>query len=198
MDLAAEKAALRKEMQQRLVAADPETLAEDGASIRRRLLANDVYCQAKTVFCYVSFRREVDTLPLLRQILLDGKSLAVPFILSPGQMEARRIVSVDALVPGSFGILEPSADTAVLSPAELDLILVPGLAFDVARYRLGRGAGYYDRYLRECPGCTVALAYALQMVEDLPREAHDFQLDQVLTEAACYVGPSEKSGSKKD
>ena len=189
MDLSAEKAALRKEMQQRLAAADLETLAEAGFSIRRRLLASDVYCQAKTVFCYVSFRREVDTLPLLRQILLDGKTLAVPLILGPGRMEARRILSVDALIPGSFGILEPGKDTTVLSPAELDLILVPGLAFDAARYRLGRGAGYYDRYLRECPGATVALAYALQMVENLPREAHDFQLDQVLTEAACYRGP---------
>jgi 5-formyltetrahydrofolate cyclo-ligase len=94
---------------------------------------------------------------------------------------------MDGLLPGPYGI--PAPDGPTIPPETIDLIVVPGLAFDRSCHRLGQGGGYYDRYLPYCRAVTVGLAFELQMTDDLPWEAHDIQLDFVATDAALYARP---------
>jgi 5-formyltetrahydrofolate cyclo-ligase len=95
-------------------------------------------------------------------------------------MTARKISSLSQLRPGAFGILEPRLDAAVFPASEIDLILVPGLAFDPQGHRLGRGKGYYDRFLPETRGKTMGICSYL--VPRVPVEAHDCKMDAVVTE----------------
>ena len=82
---------------------------------------------------------------------------------------------------GAFGIWEPADDTAV-DPSLLEWIVVPGVAFDRRMNRLGRGKGYYDRLLRQTPARKIGICYGLQLVDEIPAEPHDIQMDLIITE----------------
>ena len=97
-------------------------------------------------------------------------------------MEARLIAPDTRLYRHRFGMLEPGEACPLLAPEEIDLVLVPGLAFDRAGYRLGQGGGYYDRYLPQCSGKSLALCREAVLFEALPREEHDRPVGLVLTE----------------
>lgn len=175
-----DKAALRAKMCAVRAGADP-SLSE---RIAARVTALGAYRSARTVLCYHSAGGEVDTLKLIERMRSDGKIVCLPAIIGPGVMEARRM---DRLTPGPYGI--PCPEGPLVPPEEIDLILVPGLAFDKSCHRLGRGGGYYDRYLPGCRGKTVGLAFDCQVVERLPLEAHDAPLDMLVTESALYIRP---------
>jgi 5-formyltetrahydrofolate cyclo-ligase len=99
----------------------------------------------------------------------------------------------ETLVPGAFRIPEPPADLPLVSPDEVDLWLIPGLAFDRRGNRLGRGAGHYDRVLAGTRGRKVGIAWDFQVVEDIPAEAHDVPMDALVTDAGWFrVGPVDK------
>lgn len=154
------------------------------ALVCAQALALPQYAAARVVLAYHSVGSEVDTISLIRRMRADGKIVCLPRVLGGGVMEARRM---DGLIPGPLGI--PGPEGPVLPPDAIDLILVPGLAFDLSCYRLGQGGGYYDRYLPGCRGFSVGLAYDCQVVDALPREAHDAQLDLVVTETTLYARP---------
>ena len=99
----------------------------------------------------------------------------------------------DELTPGPFGIAEPRPSCPTVAPAALDVILVPGVAFDRAGGRLGYGGGFYDRFLAACTGPRLGLAFALQLVACVPREAHDLPLAVLVTEAEVIrVAPPDR------
>lgn len=175
-----DKATLRARMRALRACADP-SLSD---RIAARVTALEVYQSARTVLCYHSVGGEVDTLKLIERMRLDGKTICLPAITGKGIMEARRM---DRIVPGPYGI--PSPEGPVVEPEAIDLILVPGLAFDAACHRLGQGGGYYDRYLPGCRGVKIGLAFDFQVVECLPLEAHDVQADMLATESALYMKP---------
>jgi 5-formyltetrahydrofolate cyclo-ligase len=150
----------------------------------QRILALEAYKNASTVLCYHSVGGEVDTLELIERMRSDGKAVCLPAILGKGVMEARRM---DCLVPGPYGI--PCPEGPLVPPEAIDLIVVPGLAFDRFCHRLGQGGGYYDRYLPQCRGTAAGLAFECQVVDELPCEDHDVQLDFVATEKALYIRP---------
>lgn len=175
-----DKATLRARMRACRASADP-SLSE---RIAARVIALKAYESARTVLCYHSTGGEVDTLKLIERMRSDGKAVCLPAIIEKGVMEARRM---DCLVPGPYGI--PCPEGPVVPPEEIDLILVPGLAFDKDCQRLGRGGGYYDRYMPKCRGEKIGLAFDCQVVERLPLAAHDAQLDMLATESALYVKP---------
>ena len=113
-----------------------------------------------------------------------GKRIALPRVCG-GELIFHWVVCREDLQPGKFGILEPAADAAE-ARKEFHLILVPGLAFDLRGGRLGRGKGYYDRFLAGSRGLRMGICFEDQIVDNVPSEAHDLRMDFVVTPSAIY------------
>jgi 5-formyltetrahydrofolate cyclo-ligase len=145
--------------------------------------------EAATVMTYVTLKSEVDTLPLIRECLRRGKRVAAPRVIGPHDMEAVAVADPDLdLEPGSWGIREPRAGLEPLDPLVMDIVVVPGCAFDLRGARLGYGGGFWDRYLlRLRPDATVVGAcFAEQIFERVPAEPHDVGMDALATEDAIH------------
>lgn len=152
-------------------------------AICERVMTWSVFQAATCVAIYVSVRKEVDTHRLIDLALEMGKQVCVPLTQRKGVMVFQEISSFDALQPARFGLLEPAYDAAqIVIPEDLDLVIVPGIAFDKSGNRLGFGGGYYDRYLAHCEAIRVGLAYGFQVVDDIPIEEHDVCVDWLVTE----------------
>lgn len=182
MNLIQAKQTLRQKIRAEMKKTPDEYFHSAGQEICRRLLASDHYRQARTIFCFVSHSKEPDMYPLLEQTLADGKALCVPLCKAAGQMDARQIHSLDQLAPGAYGIPEPPADSRIILPSEIDLALIPCLAATKDGKRLGKGGGYYDRFLLAYAGEAVLICAARFLRENIPMEAHDARLDKVVTE----------------
>jgi para-aminobenzoate synthetase component 1 len=191
-----EKAALRREIQAQRESLGSETRASVGRELARCLFALPEYRAARSVLLTMSFGAEWDTRPVAERVLADGKLLVIPRVIrDPRRLELRVVGDLAAdLVPGVWGIEEPDpARCPVAAFADLDLALVPALACDRAGYRLGYGAGYFDRLLaarRSKPYCVTAVPDAL-LVAGLPHEPHDVAVDCVLTERRIHIPSSQ-------
>lgn len=178
-----EKAEARRRLRVLRAGLDGQARAAASEAIRRRVLALPEVESAAAVFCYVSFRDEVETHGLIRALLAGGKTVCVPRLLGGGRMLAQPIASLSDLTPGKLGILAPREDTpAVDHPC--GLAIVPGLAFTERGDRMGYGMGHYDRYLAEHPGVsTIGLCFDALLVEAFPTEPHDRRVDILVTES---------------
>lgn len=152
------------------------------------------YAAAGTVMFYVDVRAEVRTRQYLPTALQHGKRIVVPYCVD-GELELFRLESMEELSQGMYKILEPRAELRTLPQkhvdvAELDLIMVPGVAFDRTGARMGHGFGYYDKLLEHTRRDTplVALAFECQLFEEIPTQAHDVFMDKIITEQAVYTG----------
>ncbi|MGI6168616.1 MAG: 5-formyltetrahydrofolate cyclo-ligase [Christensenellales bacterium] len=140
-----------------------------------------VYRAARCLFVYVSCGNEVGTHALIRRAREDGKKVGVPLCLDKGEMVCCGIASLSALCPGRRGILEPVDRTGEIQPEEIDLAVVPGVAFDETGSRLGQGGGYYDRFLPTIRhACRIGLCYEWQVLKKLPTEKHDEKMDYIV------------------
>lgn len=182
MNLIQAKQTLRQKIRAEMKNTPDEYFHSAGQEICRRLLASDRYQRARTIFCFVSHGKEPDMYPLLQQALADGKALCVPLCKAAGQMDARQIHSLDQLAPGAYGIPEPPADSRIILPSEIDLALIPCLAATKDGKRLGKGGGYYDRFLTVYDSEAVLICPARFLQEDIPVEEHDICLGSVVTE----------------
>lgn len=182
MSLRADKRALRKRILALRDGLDPDTRAQRSAAVRDRLMALDVYRAAGTVHLFVPFGSELDTRPLLTELWAREARAVLPRVAPDRQLEHLIVRSWDELEPGAYGIPEPVAACPAVDPGQVDLICVPGVAFDAQGGRLGYGGGFYDNFLGACPAPRVALAFDLQIVEAVPREAHDLKVDTIVTE----------------
>ena len=161
----------------------PPTYCEEAdRSIAGHILRWPVYQAARTVFCYAGTQREIDTFPLLKAILADGKRLTLPLCTGPGVMEARAITGVGDLVSGKYGILAPRLSCPLVAPEEIDLALVPCATGNVRGQRLGYGGGFYDRYLPRLRCPTALLCRGRLVEEEIPMSPHDVALDYLVTE----------------
>lgn len=181
-----EKQRLRRTIQALEERLSPRYLEASGRVIAAQLLAMPEYRAAGTVFCFAGFGREVDTRPILEDALRAGKALCVPLCAGPGRMELRRITSLDQLTPGAFGIPEPPADSTPAETDEVDFAVLPCVTCDRAGRRLGRGGGYYDRFLARYRGGAVLLCREKLLREEIPVEPHDCPVPWVLTERGLY------------
>lgn len=152
----------------------------------RRFLSLPEFEAARTVFLYVGVFPEPDTAPVIEAALAAGKAVALPRVSGKGVMEARLIGSLSELSPGAWGIPEPPESAPVISPGDIDLVLVPGAAFSEDLCRLGRGGGYYDRYLALTPALRVAIARE-RLLTPVPAEEHDLKMDMLVTEDRVIV-----------
>lgn len=182
-----EKQLLRK----KLIAAhrrlDRVTRAEYDRRIIKRLFCLPYWALTGTLFCYVGIGWEIATEELIDAAILSGRRVAVPLCLPDGMMEAHEIRSLDELIPGAYGIPEPRRESPVLTPEAFDLAVIPAVAFDRTGCRLGRGGGYYDRYLGKLRGVRAGLCYEQFLLPAVPQEAHDIKMDYVITEEGEYA-----------
>lgn len=139
------------------------------------LAALDEYAAATTVMAFCATGGEPDTDALFGRLAADGKRLVLPRAVGDGLEPA---VTGDGLAAGPHGVLEPLG-TAV-GVADVDLVVVPGLAFTTDGVRLGRGGGHYDRFLASCPAPAIGVCFAEQLVDALPVEPHDIRMTRVL------------------
>ena len=177
------KTALRKEVQALLKQMSAAERAKASSQARSRLKPQAIWESAKLILFFAPLPEEVDVWPLLIEALIVGKGTALPrFDSATKTYVACRVENPDRdLVRGKFGIREPRALCRRVSPARVDLILVPGVAFDLRGCRLGRGKGYYDRLLASLPGAKCGVAFDQQVVSEVPAEEHDVRLDCLLT-----------------
>lgn len=159
-----------------------EELGARSLSACARILADGLWRAAGTVLLYHALPDEVDTGTLLANARLTGKRVLLPRVVED-ELELR-IYAPGALSRGAFGIMEPTGELFPPSRyAEIDVAVVPGMAFDCHGARLGRGKGYYDRLLPLLPNAyRVGLCYSFQLLDSLPVEAHDIPMNEVVTD----------------
>ena len=191
MDTAAlEKQRLREE---RLAAR--EALSEQEKSvlddrITQKLLATSEYAEATTVLTYVSVSSEVSTRMFIECALRDGKTVAVPRCLPGHCLEFVAIASLEQLVAAPFNLLEPAKELPALTEDQKNnsICIVPALLVDAKGYRLGYGAGFYDRFLSTYPGKKICLAYQQNLSQEmLPHTVFDVAVDMVITESEVFT-----------
>ncbi len=171
--------------------ADKDTLSQQ---ITARVIGLPEYQSAHCVMWYVDVRAEARTRHALPDALASGKKIVIPYCVD-GELELFHLESMDELETGMYKILEPRADLRDVASKrvpvqQLDLILVPGVAFDARGGRTGHGKGYYDKLLENARPDTplVALAFECQMFDEIPMQVHDIYMDTVVTEAQVYEG----------
>ena len=187
MDTAAlEKQRLREErLAVREVLSEQERSVLDDR-ITQKLLATSEYVEATTVLTYVSVSSEVSTRMFIERALRDGKAVAVPRCLPGHCLEFVAITSLDQLIAAPFGLLEPPKELPALTEEQMDasICIVPALLVDIQGYRLGYGAGFYDRFLSTYPGKKICLAYQQNLSRTmLPHTTFDVAVDEVITES---------------
>jgi len=191
-DLFERKTAIRKQSHEnRRQQQEKDAVSE---RIVRRFMDLPEYEKAGTVMFYVDVRDEVRTRQALPEALASGKRIVVPYCLD-GELELFWLENMDELELGMYRILEPKVelrDVAAkrLTPTNLDLVMVPGVAFDRKGGRTGHGKGYYDKLLQHArkDAPLIALSFECQLFEEIPAESHDIFMDKVVTEDAVYVG----------
>lgn len=181
-----EKQRLREErLAARETLSEQERCALDGC-ITQKLLATPEYAEAATVLTYVSVSSEVSTRMFIEGALRDGKTVAVPRCLPGHRLEFVAISSLDQLAPAPFNLLEPPKDLSALTEDQMNnsICIVPALLVDTKGYRLGYGAGFYDRFLSTYSGKKICLAYQQNLSKTmLPHTEFDVPVDMVITES---------------
>ncbi len=196
-DIAERKKAIRERAHaNRNAQTDKEELSK---IICDRFMALPEYASAKTVMFYIDVRAEVRTRHSLPAALTSGKTIIVPWCNDQGELELFRLADMNELAVGMYKILEPKPELRSLPEKqcrveELDLVMVPGVAFDRRGSRMGHGKGYYDKLLQHARANTplVALAFECQLFPEIPVAPHDIFMDKIITEAAVYVGQGRK------
>lgn len=173
------KAALRKEMQRKREDTSETERKEKSAKIMGILFALDEYKTANTIAFYLSKGSEVETSEMIAEAIEQGKEILVP--ITSEEIEFVKFTSFDELAPAKFDVPEPK--TKIRSAQELDVVIVPGLAFDLDLHRLGYGKGYYDRALNKLPNAVrIGICFDFQIVEKIPRHGHDERLHLTISE----------------
>ncbi len=158
-----------------------EDIIEKSNKIHDRLFNLQQYRNAKTIMFFVSFNSEVNTHKMIKDAL-KNKIIVVPKVVQH-EIEPSIILDFDSLIQsGRFGILEP-IELMKISYKNIDLVLVPGIAFDKNGHRIGYGFGFYDKFLAKVPKAVkIGLCFDFQVVDEIPREEHDVPVDLIVTE----------------
>ena len=189
-DILAEKKRLRAEILKTRSEIPEEKITRDSGVIIEKLKSLESYRNSSTVMCFVDFRKEVMTRAFLQHSLDLGKRVLVPLVLKEDDgnrsLKACHLLDLgEDLAPGTMGILEPKPEKRRFTdPAEIDFFVVPGVAFDVFKNRLGYGAGFHDVLLKKLrPDCdTTAVCFDFQVFDRIPIKEYDVPVGRILTE----------------
>ena len=178
---------IRAEVKKHRREATPEQIHANSNAICEKFLNLSEYQEAKVVFAYMDCKNEVETKMVIEQCWRDGKTVAVPKVFGE-VMEYFVITSYDDLEEGYFGIPEPKHEMLQKIVCEDGLMILPGVAFDISRHRVGYGGGFYDRYLEAHPNMKkIAFAFEFQMFEAVPFEVFDRQPEKIITEKRIII-----------
>lgn len=179
-----DKKLIRKEVFRRRKEASLEQMDIWSRQIAEKVFKTDLYQNAQTIYTYVAYNREVETRIIIEQAWADGKAVAVPRV-EGDVMHFYLIQSFDELEPGCMGIPEPV--TSVPAFDEQALMIMPGVAFDRKKNRIGYGGGFYDKYLEAHPSLgKLAVAFEFQFMDEVPTEPTDICPEMIVTESAIY------------
>ncbi|MEE8586178.1 MAG: 5-formyltetrahydrofolate cyclo-ligase [Acidobacteriota bacterium] len=183
------KTALRRQIQSRIASFDPDSARRAADQAAARILALPEVAQARRIFACLSFGGEIDTWGLVERLLAQGRQVLVP----RADPETKRLHIHPypcQLRPLSFGLRQPLAGSEEIPRQDIDshieVALVLGLAFDRSGFRLGHGAGYFDRFLAGRPFPAIGLAYHFQLLDRIPVEPHDVPMAVIVTEQVAY------------
>lgn len=181
------KNTIRKEILYKRNELSMDDLMTKSKTIFRKLKTSPLYQNAQNIMIYIDFRNEVKTDLIIKDLLNDHKKVIVPISIpkTKGMLLSRLIDPKKELAKGTYGVLEPKKEyIRKVNPDILDLIIVPGVAFDNRGYRIGYGAGYYDRFFdklsKDIP--SIAICFDLQIVDKVPNDPFDLAVDYILTE----------------
>ena len=163
----------------------PQQLGEMSLSIMSSLLSHSQIQKADSVLMYHSLLDEVDTRSALDQLLAMGKKVLLPKVVSETEMTIHEYTGQDSLQPSEpYGILEPTTPELSIVNCQLSIVIVvPGMAFDKHGHRLGRGKGYYDRFLSRIPNIyKIGVCFPFQLIDNVPSEPTDILVDEVLSD----------------
>jgi 5-formyltetrahydrofolate cyclo-ligase len=179
------KKAIRKRILEERDEIFPHLKMSKDMLIKKRLFSLDEYINAQTILFYASFRSEVDTFTMIKGSLHMGKKVVLPRVDKEKHvLRLYEIKDITELTAGYMGIPEPSLlDGRLVNLESIDLVVIPGVAFDYSGNRLGYGAGYYDILLSKKQKIPiVALAYEEQIIDSIPSEKHDVKVDKIVTD----------------
>ena len=149
-------------------------------AVVQRLLSHGRLKEAKTVMLYYSLPDEVDTHTLVDSLLMSRKTILLPRVTGEGTMELRRYTGPSDLAIEAYNIMEPTGEVYD-DYEEIDLAVIPGVAFDAEGNRMGRGKGYYDRFLPLVPQAyKLGVCFPFQKVDSIPTDEHDIRMDEVI------------------
>lgn len=181
-------------------ALSPQECRLKSREITKRFVASPDFISARTVHFYLAAAAEVQTEEMIREALRKKKRVVVPVVQPAAKsLFLSELVDFDLsrLQPGPYGIFEPRPeDRKTVDPKEVDLWIVPGVAFDAVGNRLGFGGGYYDRLLSGARGRKIGVAFEFQVVDRLPIEETDHPVDQIITETRTIYIKGERSAGK--
>ncbi|MBZ4688351.1 MAG: 5-formyltetrahydrofolate cyclo-ligase [Clostridia bacterium] len=176
---------LREKIKKQRMEMSKEGIVKKSENIKKTLLTLSQFQDANLIMSYIHFRNEVETGKIMTTALQMGKRVVVPVC----EVKTKKLIPAEIksypedLQCGAYGIMEP-CEIKPVRPEEIDLVLVPGVAFDVNGNRLGYGAGYYDRFLARLrsDATTIALAFEMQILDNVFPEEHDVPMDYIITE----------------
>lgn len=177
------KAELRQEIRNRKRQFSQEDLGELSLDVLSRLLQHPGLQKAHTLLLYYSLPDEVNTHEMIDELLNQGKQIWLPKVVDEETLEIREYSGKKDLREGMYHIMEPvGRSISETEYSQLDLAFIPGMAFDSQGHRLGRGKGYYDRFLSQIPpGVTkIGVCFDFQKVETVPVDSNDIPMDEVI------------------
>ncbi len=165
-----------------------EFIIKNSSIITEKLLSLDFMKNAKNIMLYLDFNNEVQTDELINKLMSLKKNIYAPITLKEDRklIPSQIIDLQNSIKIGAYGIREPKEDCCPkIDVHDIDIVIVPAVAYDKNRYRLGYGGGFYDRFLNELrdDAITVGIAFDLQIFESVPKEDHDAQLNYIITES---------------
>lgn len=178
-----EKKLIRKTVFERRAMWSDEQVVKASEIIAQKVIETEMFQQARQIYAYVDYNREVSTRPIIEAAWKAGKEIAVP------KVDGKALIfydlkSYDQLEKGYYGILEPARGDIV--EWENPLMIMPGVAFDCKRHRVGYGGGFYDRFLEKHKIPTIAVAFDFQIMDQVPVEPTDILPDMIITETTIY------------
>lgn len=190
-----DKQALRKIFRERRLSLDASTRISATGAIINNLweIINDVDARTICLYWPLIEQGEIDLRPLIRDLWDTDYEVSLPRVIEDGapHMEATRIRSEDDLQPGLWGLMEPDGDT--VNAEAIDLVVVPALAADLRRNRLGYGKGFYDAFLSSTTAISICAVFDICLTEKLPADPHDRSVDVVFTESRVIVSDNLSS-----